>query len=195
MILFVDEEQIRGGDEDELSSEESEDDEEKTNQESVTKQVPMKNVEILPRNNNSVPKEKSKVHCDQKDSVGIHLQDTSIVESAKGDYSGTQTQTIRFDQNEVNEPENVPKENNDKEKDKDSPRKVKRTSRRTGSSYSGTSLAGKKTNMGRLRRERTSESTGSKEHEEIREKIRLTGMAVVAHGKLDGPTSVACTIV
>ena len=191
------EEKTNGGDEDdELSPEESEG--EDATQENVTKHDSIQNQENLPRKVNNVPKGKnSKVKSDHKDSPGIHFQDTSIVESAKVDYSGTQAQTIRFDQDEVNDqPKNVTKENDgdDRENHKNSSKEVKRTSRRVGNLSHSAAAVGKKVSAGKLRRERTSEPTGPKEHEEIREKIRLAGMAVVAHGKLDGPTSAACAI-
>ena len=140
---------------------------------------------------------------DHKDNVDF--QDTSIVGATKGDYSGARTQTIRFDDDDADS-ESETNNENDKDNDNGDDHAAdnvtvkkpienstnKQTERRN--QLENSSAGGGKTNRRKVRRDRMSEPTGPKEHDELREKIRLAGMAVVRRGKIDGPTSTACTL-
>ena len=195
----------RNEDEGELSLEESENEEGKLsaevsgNEYEELSQEESENEEVKKSDKHKVTRKR----YDHKDN--LDFQDTSIVESTKGDYSGTRTQTIRFDDDDADsdsESETNSESENDevnsngddhtadnvtvKEPIENSTNKQTQRRNRMGN--------GGKTNRRKAKRERISEPTGPKEHDELREKIRLAGMAVVARGKIDGPTSTACTL-
>ena len=183
----------RNEDKEELSPEESENEEDlkkpgKHKETHKTEQIPKKGIVI-----STTPSPSD----DHKDN--IDFQDTSIAESAKGDYTGTQTQTIRFDDDDTDTDSEVDgrsrtgsESEDDEDNDKNKPTENS-AERRNRPSHS--SAGGEKTNRRKVvKRERMSEPTGPKEHDELREKIRLAGMAVVARGKIEGTTSAACTL-
>ena len=171
---------------DELSSEESDDGEENEHVDIVTqtkKKSPPKEIKIITE---STPRSK------QRGNIDVDFQDTSIVETAKGDYSGTQTQTIRFDHDENND-----ENENDSENDSDMGMAVKRSKETQSKKRGKRNLSKtdvKKTNVGREPLKGRPKPSGPIAHEELRERIKLAGVAIAGLGKIEGPTSQACTL-